>query len=115
MTLFQEKVLFLTKKIPLGKITTYGEIARVLKTSSRAVGGALHKNPYLRQIPCHRVVKSDGSLGGYVSGERKKAALLRKEGIKIKNDKIMNFKDYFAKLQNLDQNKKLRIKKHHFN
>ncbi len=98
MTSFQKKVLFLTKKIFPGKITTYGEIARVLKTSPRAVGGALHKNPNLILIPCYRVVRSDGSLGGYVRGKRKKAELLKKENVKIKNGKIINFKDCFIKL-----------------
>ncbi|MBI5071681.1 MGMT family protein [Candidatus Falkowbacteria bacterium] len=98
MKSFQKKVLFLAKKIPRGKVATYGEIARILKTSPRAVGQALHANHCPIKIPCHRVVKSDGSLGGYSGGVRKKLELLKKEGIKIINGKIFNFKKYFKKL-----------------
>lgn len=97
MKLFQKKVLFLTKKIPRGKVTTYGEIARVLRTSPRVVGRALHENPCLVKIPCHRVVKSDGSLGGYVGGVRKKIKLLGREGIEVKNKKIINFNEVIYK------------------
>lgn len=91
MTPFQEKVLLLVKKIPKGKVSTYGEIARILKTSPRAVGNALHKNPHPIKIPCHRVVKADGSLGGYAGGIRKKAELLGEEGIEVRKNKINNF------------------------
>jgi methylated-DNA-[protein]-cysteine S-methyltransferase len=99
MSLFEEKVLFLTKKIPRGRVTTYGEIARILKTGSRAVGGALHKNPHPIRTPCHRVVKSDGSLGGYSGGVKKKITLLKKEGIKIENSKVVNFNHYLMKFK----------------
>lgn len=92
MVPFQEKVLILTKKIPRGRVATYGEIARILKTGPRAVGNALHKNPCLVKIPCHRVVKSDGSLGGYAGGIRKKVRLLRKEGIMVEKGKVKKFK-----------------------
>ncbi len=88
----------MTKKIPRGKVTTYGEIARILKTSPRAAGRALHENPHPIKIPCHRVVKSDGSLGGYSGGIKAKVKLLKKEGVKIIEGKIVNFKDYFKKL-----------------
>ncbi len=86
------------KKIPRGKVSTYGEIARILKTGPRAVGNALHKNPHLIKIPCHRVVKSDGSLGGYVGGGEKKMGLLKKEGILFKKNKIINFVQVIYKL-----------------
>jgi len=56
-----------------------------------AVGSALNKNPYAPQVPCHRVVNVDGSLGGFALGSRKKIALLRSEGINIKNNKIVDF------------------------
>ncbi len=94
MKSFQEKVLFLAKKIPRGRVATYGEIARILKTSPRAVGQALHANPCPIKIPCHRVVKSDGSLGGYSGGIKKKIALLEQEGVKISKGKIVNFKNF---------------------
>lgn len=101
MSPFQKKVLFLTKKIPKGKVTTYGEIAGVLKTSPRAVGRALRENPHPIEIPCHRVVKSDGSLGGYlgVGGVKKKIVLLRKEGIEVKDNKIVIFNHYLMKFR----------------
>ena len=64
---FSEKVWELTKRIPKGKVTTYGEIARALGRPgpARAVGQALKRNPHAPAVPCHRVVKSDGGLGGY--------------------------------------------------
>ena len=89
---FKQKVLNLAKKIPRGKITTYSIIARKLKTSPRAVGQALKRNEHPIIIPCHRVVKSDGSLGGYTSEKYNKRDLLKKEGIKIRNKKVENFK-----------------------
>ena len=89
---FKEKVLKLTRKIPKGRVTTYKLIAGKLKTRAyRAVGTALHKNKKPIIIPCHRVVNSNGFAGGYAKGIKKKTELLKKEGIKIKNKKIINF------------------------
>ena len=90
---FEEKVYAECKKIPKGKVRTYGEIAKKLKTSPRAVGNALRKNPYAPKVPCHRVIKSDGSLGGFDGkmNNKKKEILLKKEGLKIKNGKIISF------------------------
>ena len=89
---FNEKVLELTKKIPKGRVTTYKLIAEKLKTHAyRAVGTALHKNKKPIIIPCHRVVNSDGFVGGYGKGIKKKIELLKREGINIKNKKIINF------------------------
>jgi O-6-methylguanine DNA methyltransferase len=98
---FQKEVYSLCRKVPKGKVTTYGEIAKVIgKTGllSRAVGTALNKNPFAPKIPCHRVVKSDGSVGGFASGTGKKIDLLRKEGITIKDCKIMDFKKRLFRL-----------------
>jgi len=90
--LFEEKVLKLTKRIPKGKITTYKLIAEKLNTHAyRAVGTALHKNKRPIIIPCHRVVNSNGFVGGYAKGIKKKIKLLKKEGIEIKNKKIIDF------------------------
>ena len=94
VTLFQSKVYHLTKKIPKGKVTTYKRIAKKLRTNAyRAVGSALRHNEHIK-IPCHRVVNSGGSVGGYsgVKNSKKKIQLLKKEGIEIKNNKIENFK-----------------------
>ncbi len=87
---FKEEVLDLVSKIPKGKVSTYKKIGQALgkPKSYRAVGNALNKNPKPVEIPCHRVVKSNGKIGGYAEGLEKKRKLLKKEGIEIENDKI---------------------------
>jgi len=88
-TFFQERVYEILKKVPKGKVTTYREIGKLLgKKSYRAVGNALNKNPYSPKVPCHRVIKSNGEVGGFESGTKNKIKLLKKEGIKIENEKI---------------------------
>ena len=62
--------------IPYGQTRSYGEIARLLKTSARAVGRANATNPVCVVVPCHRVIGADGSLTGYAFGEARKRALL---------------------------------------
>ncbi|MFA4887670.1 MAG: MGMT family protein [Candidatus Nanoarchaeia archaeon] len=95
---FNEQVWELTKKIPKGKVTTYREIARALHTKAyRAVGNALNKNPYAPNVPCHRVVKSDGSLGGFASGCEHKIKLLQEEGVEIKDNKVADFENKLYK------------------
>ena len=91
---FQEAVLNLLKQVPKGKVTTYGEIARELTGSvraARAVGQAVAKNPYPVVVPCHRVVRSDGDVGGYSLGVDKKIRLLSEEGVEIIGRKVLNF------------------------
>lgn len=83
---FQKKVLFLVRRIPKGKVETYGSIARKLgkPKSARAVGQALANNPFPLVIPCHRVIRTDGSLGGFGNNIRLKRKLLEMEGVCIK-------------------------------
>ena len=90
-----EDVYDLLLQIPEGKISTYGDLATALGNSSysRRIGQILAKNPNPIKVPCHRVVKSDGTLGGYMYGSDKKMALLEKEGIYFKNGKVTNFND----------------------
>lgn len=89
---FSERVWQLCRKIPKGKVTTYKEIAAAMKTKAyKAVGNALNKNPHSPVVPCHRVVGSNGYLVGFAKGLKKKAEMLRKEGIKVKNNKIVDF------------------------
>lgn len=90
---FAKSVWRTLKKVPRGQVTSYGELAKAAGSprAARAVGNALHINPYAPQVPCHRVVKSDGSLGGFASGLNKKKALLRQEGVAVKAGKIVNF------------------------
>lgn len=82
-------------EVPKGKVTTYGELAKAvgMKNGQRAVGQIMNKNPYPVIIPCHRVIKSDGKVGGYAYGEEIKSNMLTKEGIKIKNGKILNLEN----------------------
>ena len=90
---FNEQCCRLLSKIPKGKISTYKDIARALNTKAyRAVGNAMAKNPTPITVPCHRVINSDGSIGGYALGIDKKVNLLKKEGISIKKGKIVDYK-----------------------
>ena len=80
--------------IPEGMISTYAEIAKSLDSKGyRAVGNAMANNPQPISIPCHRIIRSDGSLGGYALGINKKIQLLKKEGIQIKDNKVVDFKN----------------------
>ncbi|HNX91126.1 MAG TPA: MGMT family protein [Candidatus Omnitrophota bacterium] len=82
LTAFQKKVLRKTLEIPRGEVRSYGWIAREIGcTAYRAVGMALHRNPYAPFVPCHRVISSDGSIGGYAGGINKKIRTLKKEGV----------------------------------
>ena len=90
--IFFEKVYKMTKKIPKGKVATYGQLARLSGSpkAGRAVGMAMKKNPDLSSIPCHRVVASNGSLRGYSAGKviSTKRKILMKEGFIFQNDKV---------------------------
>ncbi len=81
MKTFKEKVYEITAKIPRGKTLTYSEVAKKAGSpnASRAVGSILAKN-FDPKIPCHRVIRSDGGMGGYNLGIKNKLALLKKEG-----------------------------------
>ena len=86
-TPFQRKVWAALKTIPRGEVRTYTQIAVQIghPTSARAVANACGKNPYAPDVPCHRVIRADGGLGGY-SGEggvEQKRALLREEGVQV--------------------------------
>lgn len=98
---FQGRVLTLLKKIPKGKITTYAEIAKALQVNSpRAVGQALKRNDHPEIFPCYKVVRSDGTVGGYGGNDpeniKKKILLLKKDGIEIRKGKI-DLKEYVFK------------------
>ena len=94
MTIISLKVYQLCSKIPKGKVTTYKDIALALGVKGyQAVGQVLKKNPYAPKVPCHRVVKSDGNIGGFKGkvGEKEiaeKIAMLENEGVTIKDNKI---------------------------
>jgi methylated-DNA-[protein]-cysteine S-methyltransferase len=79
-------------EVPKRKVTTYSELAKAvgLKNGQRSIGRMMNKNPFPVIIPCHRVILSDGKIGGYAWGEKIKTNMLSKEGIKIKNGKILD-------------------------
>ncbi len=83
-----EKVYALVRKIPKGKVTTYGALGKRLNMSPRVIGQALHANPYEGDVPCHRVVNREGRVApnfafGGLDIQRK---LLESEGVKFKDD-----------------------------
>jgi len=90
---FDKKVYEKLLEVPKGKITTYSLLAKAigLPNGQRSIGRIMNNNPYPVIIPCHRVVNSNGKIGGYAFGQDVKTNMLAKEGIKIKNGKILNF------------------------
>ena len=82
LTPFQRLVYRATARIPKGQVRSYAWVARRIgrPRAARAVGNALNRNPFTPLVPCHRVVRTDGSLGGYAGGPEKKRRLLRREG-----------------------------------
>lgn len=96
-----DKVWRLTEKIPCGQVTTYSELARALgnRRLARAVGNALNKNKDFVKIPCHRVVRSDGRVGEYVLGRKKKIEKLRREGVVVEKGKIVDLKKYLVQFK----------------
>jgi len=98
---FNEKCYDILRKVPKGRVTTYKEIAGALKSKGyRAVGNAMNKNPRpgsgAGRVPCHRVVKSSGEIGGFAHGTKKKIEMLRKEGVEVKDGRI-DLKRYLYK------------------
>jgi len=81
-TPFEGRVYAIVRRIPKGQTRSYQWVAERLGNTglARAVGQALHRNPDTRRIPCHRVIRTDGTLGGYAGGAAKKRRLLRQEG-----------------------------------
>ena len=90
---FNQQCYKLLSQIPEGKISTYKEIAKALSTKAyRAVGNAMAKNPNPIITPCHRVINNNGLIGGYGLGVDKKIILLQKEGITIRNGRVVGYK-----------------------
>ena len=87
---FEKAVYRAALKIPSGEVRTYGWVARAIgrPKACRAVGNALNKNPYSPTVPCHRVIRSDGSLGGFALGLNTKKRLLKKEGILLRHSPV---------------------------
>jgi methylated-DNA-[protein]-cysteine S-methyltransferase len=81
----KDEVYNMLLKIPVGKVSTYGDIAKALGLphAARLIGQILHENPNPVVVPCHRVVHSNGKIGGYAYGSEKKRKLLEEEGVKF--------------------------------
>jgi methylated-DNA-[protein]-cysteine S-methyltransferase len=93
-TIKDSDVYDLLLKIPAGKVSTYGDLAKALGNplASREIGRILGRNPNPITVPCHRVVMSDGKVGGYKYGSDKKRELLEEEGISFTGEIISDFK-----------------------
>ena len=91
----EEKIYCKLLQVPEGYVTTYGNLAKAinLKNGQRVVGKIMKNNPFPVIIPCHRVVKSDGTIGGYAYGSETKKNMLSEEGLEINNNKILDFKN----------------------
>ena len=85
LSAFEKKVYEAVAGIPRGETRTYKWVAKAVgrPAAYRAVGNALNKNPYLGVVPCHRVIKSDGSIGGFAKGAAAKRRLLKSERVKF--------------------------------
>lgn len=94
---FQERVYAALRQVPRGKVTTYADLAHAVGIHApRAIGQAMRTNPYAPDVPCHRVVASDGTIGGFggqTKGKRiaEKILLLKKEGVTVEGRTIIHF------------------------
>lgn len=97
---FSARCYDLVRRVPSGYVVTYKDVAHALNSKAyRAVGNAMNKNPHAPQVPCHRVVCSDGSVGGFARGSRAKARLLAEEGVRVRSGKVLNFADHRFRLR----------------
>jgi methylated-DNA-[protein]-cysteine S-methyltransferase len=101
VTEFQQQCYQTLKdKVPAGRVITYGGLAQLIghPNAHRAVGSAMNKNPFAPKVPCHRVVKSNGELGGFALDLKIKIKRLQKEGVQVMNNKIVDFKEKVVKI-----------------
>ncbi len=91
LTNFESKVYKEVAKIPKGKVRSYKDIASAVgkPKAFRAVANALHKNPFIGKVPCHRVIKSDDTIGGFSKGIAMKKKILRQEGLTVEGDTVI--------------------------
>ncbi|MBI4344355.1 MAG: methylated-DNA--[protein]-cysteine S-methyltransferase [Euryarchaeota archaeon] len=89
-TPFQKRVSEKAREIPPGKVATYGELASAAgaEGGARAVGQVMAENPFPIIVPCHRVIRSDRTIGGYFYGQAMKVRLLEREGVRIERGKV---------------------------
>jgi len=98
MTDLEMKIIQTLRKIPKGKVMTYQSLAKFcgIPNGARFVGNVMAKNPWPEKYPCYKVIKTNGEIGQYSGGEgqKTKIKLLQKNGIKIKNGKVVNLEKY---------------------
>ena len=94
MTPFQSECYKALEQVPPGKVISYAGLAEMIgrPKAHRAVGSAMNKNPFAPKVPCHRVVKSNGEIGGFADDINVKIKRLHKEGVEVLDNKIVNFK-----------------------
>lgn len=103
---FREKIYIQLVKVPKGRVTTYKELAKSVGTLAyQAVGGALKNNPDAPTIPCHRVVKTNGEIGGFMGKIdgieiQKKINLLESEGVEVVDGNVKNFEEVLYRFEN---------------
>jgi len=87
---FDKEILSITVTIPYGSVASYGDVARAagVPRAFRAVGGAMRRNPLIILVPCHRVIRGDGGLGGYGGGLNVKERLLEIEGVSVYEGRV---------------------------
>ena len=93
-----KKIYKILMKVPKGRVTTYKELGRASGHHQRAVGKLMNVNPFAPRVPCHRVVMSDGKIGGFAGNVPAKITILKKEGVLVKNGKIVDFENKFFRL-----------------
>ncbi|HAY74979.1 MAG TPA: cysteine methyltransferase [Opitutae bacterium] len=92
---FDQRCHALLAQIPKGRVSTYRELAHALGSKAyRAVGQAMNRNPNLMKVPCHRVIRSNGEIGGYALGADKKRELLLEEGIQVETNGRIRLSKY---------------------
>jgi len=96
---FPQDVYRACRRIRKGRVSTYSEVAKAAgrPRACRAVGNILNRNPH-SSVPCHRVVRSDGSLGGFARGPCKKREMLAAEGLEIQGGRIAGFRKRLQRL-----------------
>ena len=97
---FNERCYSILQKVPKGSVTTYKAIARALRSKAyRAVGNAMNKNPYAPEVPCHRVINSNGFIGQFAKGTEAKIRMLKSEGIIIDKNGFIDLTKYLYKFK----------------
>jgi len=103
MSVFAEQIYQVLRQVPRGSVTTYAALAKRINSKAyRAVGMVLSKNPYAPIVPCHRVVRSDGTIGGFMGQKNgpavmKKKKMLEAEGIIFVEDRVKDFEKVVMK------------------